>query len=443
MDPAAGPRGTGPHPPLNRLSPLGPYTQTSTSESGEDAGDRWIFRRGHSDGDVVTRGMDPYRRMSTEGARENEETRMDFTRQVADDEEGRSERARLAIRRAAMVAADRKRHIQETREDYSRRRSASTILLGQSTRDRMRQQILAASISGGPSPSFQPPNHHNNLIDINRPLPQIPSAASPPARPTRDIILPRWQSDAEVSHCPICGRAFAFWYRKHHCRKCGRVVCANCSPHRITIPRQFIVHPPEDVASGMTNIGSSSIDVVDLTEDDDSNEVFTTPTSPVGRIRNVERPLDPSLGGGQEVRLCNPCVPDPNPLPPPTYPSSNPHVLASFPRPEYIPSLTQRPPLPTSSNSALSQQATPNSQPAPASGFSRPHNAQFIPQRRGSYGRQSIQSPPESTTRDVFEQASARRAAMLPVGNFFPFFDSFRTNLSSTAPSHRLNRIRR
>lgn len=429
MDPVTGPCGTGPHPPSNRPSPFGPDTETSASERGEDTGERWIFRRGHSDGDVLTRGMGPYRRMSTEGARENEETWMDFMRQVPDDEEGRSERARLAIRRAAMVAADRKRHIQETREDYSRRRSASTISLGQSTRDRMRQQFLAANVSGGLSPSFQQPNHPNNLIDINRPLPQIPSVTGPPTRPTGDIILPRWQPDAEVSHCPICSRAFAFWYRKHHCRKCGRVVCANCSPHRITIPRQFIVHPPEDIASGMAGIGCSNIDVVDLTGDDDSNAVSAIPTSPVERSCSLEHRLDPALGGGQEVRLCNPCVPDPNPLPPPTYPSSNPHILASFPRPEYIPSLSQRPPLPTSSNSASSQTVTLNNQPAPAHIFSRPHSAQFVPQRQGSYRRQSIQSHPEPTTRDELEQASARRAAMLAVGNLFPLFDRFTTNL--------------
>lgn len=29
--------------------------------------------------------------------------------------------------------------------------------------------------------------------------------------------------------------------------------------------------------------------------------------------------FNPGLGGGEEVRLCNPCVPDPNPDPPPGY----------------------------------------------------------------------------------------------------------------------------
>jgi hypothetical protein len=59
-------------------------------------------------------------------------------------------------------------------------------------------------------------------------------------------------------------------------------VCSGCSPHRITIPRQFIVRP----------------DFVDLTSGDD-----------------VSSPSQPSWGG-EEVRVCNPCVPDPNLNPP-------------------------------------------------------------------------------------------------------------------------------
>ena len=95
----------------------------------------------------------------------------------------------------------------------------------------------------------------------------------------------QWQPDAEVTSCPVCRSDFGFWYRKHHCRKCGRVVCAACSPHRITIPRQFIVRPP------------------DATE----GEPFSPGAN--GSPKN--------LGGGEVVRVCNPCVPDPW-MPPPT-----------------------------------------------------------------------------------------------------------------------------
>ncbi len=34
----------------------------------------------------------------------------------------------------------------------------------------------------------------------------------------RDIVLPRWQPDAEVTYCPICRTQFSFFVRKHHCR---------------------------------------------------------------------------------------------------------------------------------------------------------------------------------------------------------------------------------
>ncbi len=67
-------------------------------------------------------------------------------------------------------------------------------------------------------------------------------------------------------------------------RKCGRVVCSSCSPHRITIPHQFIVHPPTEASS---RPGFAHRDT----------EAFST-------------------FGGTKVRLCNPCVPDPNTLPP-------------------------------------------------------------------------------------------------------------------------------
>lgn len=112
-----------------------------------------------------------------------------------------------------------------------------------------------------------------------------------PRRPS-DLVLPRWQPDAEVTFCPICHTQFSIFIRKHHCRKCGRVVCNSCSPHRITIPYQYIVHPPGTPRPGVQRHSSSFL----------SGEGMYADFS--------------SLGGGEKVRLCNPCVPDPNTNPP-------------------------------------------------------------------------------------------------------------------------------
>ncbi|KAF2002033.1 FYVE-domain-containing protein, partial [Amniculicola lignicola CBS 123094] len=154
------------------------------------------------------------------------------------------------------------------------------------------------------SPAPEVPTASRPLMQGRPPMPSYPSrssmAGAASGRRESDLVLPSWQPDSDVTHCRVCGSQFTFFYRKHHCRKCGRVVCSACSPHRITIPRQFIVHPPSESAAGAN--------IIDLTGDDDTNAM-----SSFGPFRN------PALGGGEEVRVCNPCVPDPNYNPPPQY----------------------------------------------------------------------------------------------------------------------------
>ncbi|KAI5959285.1 uncharacterized protein KGF55_005435 [Candida pseudojiufengensis] len=60
-------------------------------------------------------------------------------------------------------------------------------------------------------------------------------------------LSPIWQNDNDVSECFLCQITFNFFNRRHHCRKCGRVVCGDCSNNKIHyLDNTPIVLNPED-----------------------------------------------------------------------------------------------------------------------------------------------------------------------------------------------------
>ncbi|KAF4447394.1 hypothetical protein F53441_9072 [Fusarium austroafricanum] len=137
-----------------------------------------------------------------------------------------------------------------------------------------------------------------SLRPLEESLPPLPRSARQSI--SSDAQRPRWQPDNEVTYCPICHTQFSFFIRKHHCRKCGKVVCAACSPHRIIIPHQYIVRPPGPETA--------------------FNQAMLVDALGAGYL-NIN-----DISGGERVRLCNPCVPDPNTAPPQ---SSSPQVTLS------------------------------------------------------------------------------------------------------------------
>lgn len=56
---------------------------------------------------------------------------------------------------------------------------------------------------------------------------------------------PQWQADDSVQSCPLCESKFTWYYRKHHCRKCGRVICHDCCSNFYQISSSAVVRPPE------------------------------------------------------------------------------------------------------------------------------------------------------------------------------------------------------
>ena len=49
--------------------------------------------------------------------------------------------------------------------------------------------------------------------------------------------VPEWVADHDVTGCMVCAREFSFRLRRHHCRRCGKVVCGKCSEARRFIPQ--------------------------------------------------------------------------------------------------------------------------------------------------------------------------------------------------------------
>lgn len=57
-----------------------------------------------------------------------------------------------------------------------------------------------------------------------------------------------WIPDDQASSCCCCQAAFSLFNRRHHCRKCGNVVCNSCSTTRTRYPpNTYVVSPPSQI----------------------------------------------------------------------------------------------------------------------------------------------------------------------------------------------------
>ncbi|KAF0305210.1 Zinc finger FYVE domain-containing protein 26 [Amphibalanus amphitrite] len=75
-------------------------------------------------------------------------------------------------------------------------------------------------------------------LDVSRlpaPPPQLPPSL--PLAPPPPAAAPRqhWAADHSSNGCMRCGAAFNARFRRHHCRRCGKLVCEPCSKHRVQL----------------------------------------------------------------------------------------------------------------------------------------------------------------------------------------------------------------
>lgn len=52
-----------------------------------------------------------------------------------------------------------------------------------------------------------------------------------------------WERNDNVLDCRRCHKQFNFIIRRHHCRKCGQIVCDTCSTQRVYLPPTDIIQP--------------------------------------------------------------------------------------------------------------------------------------------------------------------------------------------------------
>ncbi|CBN74029.1 conserved unknown protein [Ectocarpus siliculosus] len=63
----------------------------------------------------------------------------------------------------------------------------------------------------------------------------------------------RWVPDEEASRCFLCSCSFDVTTRRHHCRCCGRVACAACTPNKALVPLNDVVYPPSDASMSLAD----------------------------------------------------------------------------------------------------------------------------------------------------------------------------------------------
>ncbi|ORY76658.1 FYVE zinc finger-domain-containing protein [Protomyces lactucae-debilis] len=100
-----------------------------------------------------------------------------------------------------------------------------------------------------------------------------------------------WQADEAVASCPLCSTAFSWWYRKHHCRRCGRVVCAACASNFCALKAHAIVRPPGYTA----------------TSADEAAVSLARPLSPTSTHTSPLASSFISTEAVEEVRCCDAC----------------------------------------------------------------------------------------------------------------------------------------
>ncbi|KAI1320567.1 hypothetical protein EDD11_000529 [Mortierella claussenii] len=142
----------------------------------------------------------------------------------------------LAARSRTQAEAEEDTDSQSGYSDSSRQLSSSfptpSSLVSQDRSSPSRAQSMQ-------TPALSRPQHHaHRQQQQQHHYQQNQSSVSVP------VIEPKWESDHKAIECRECHRKFSLWLRRHHCRRCGHVVCDRCSSHRAMLHPSMVLYDP-------------------------------------------------------------------------------------------------------------------------------------------------------------------------------------------------------
>ncbi|OSD05638.1 FYVE-domain-containing protein [Trametes coccinea BRFM310] len=186
----------------------------------------------------------------------------------------------------------------------------------------------------------------------------VPLVLSSLPRPRQNehlaVLIPKrlWKPDSQAAHCDtfLCRKVFSIWERRHHCRKCGGVFCADCSSRTTPLldtSNLTFLHPPRNVPIFVFNSPESPVvdaRVCDACWDQihgcksPRSPVIAKLSSPIALVRDAEGSVASDSSSVSSSSLNTPPEGSPlsalpsRPLPRRTHPTS-PRIPASPLRP--------------------------------------------------------------------------------------------------------------
>jgi hypothetical protein len=84
------------------------------------------------------------------------------------------------------------------------------------------------------------------MSSFTRVFAKVVTSESVPHTKTEELVAPVWVPDKESPNCMVCNTAFTVIKRRHHCRRCGKVICGECSANKSKLPNLGVVRVCDD-----------------------------------------------------------------------------------------------------------------------------------------------------------------------------------------------------